>query len=662
MDTEFKKQLGRVANAIRQLSMEAVEKAGCGHPGLPMGCAEFAAYLYGCVLRHNPKNPQWLNRDRFILSAGHGSMLLYSSLHLAGFNVSLEEIKRFRQLRSVTPGHPEWRITEGVEATTGPLGQGVGNAVGQALGLKILGEKFNREKMALFNSKVYCLASDGCIMEGISSEASSLAGYLNLDNLVVIYDSNKVCLDGFVSECFVEDVGMRYRAYGWDVYEIDGYDFEEMDRVFIEIRESQKLPCLVIMHTVIGKGAPHKAGTNLVHGSPLGAEELEATKKELGLSQEAFYVPPSVYNFFAAKLKKDELLFVEWNKTFKKWSETFPELAEDFKKMSSSKLPSNLEELVRDIEMKPQLASRVASQRVLDVLSVHIPQLYGGSADLSGSDMTMMKQCPIVKRGQFSGRNIKYGVREFGMAASATGLFQTGMIIPFVGTFLMFSDYMRNAIRVAALSKIQVIYQFTHDSVFLGEDGPTHQPVEHLAALRAIPSLQVIRPADSNEVKMAWIAALQYKGPTALILSRQSLRQLECTNVSYDQGVGRGAYIVKKEKGKLDYTIFATGSEVSLALDVAQMLENHGKVVRVVSMPSFEIFASQPMEYQNSIVGGDIGKRISIEAAVSLGWHQWIGRDGIAISIETFGESAPQEDLRIDFGFTVDGILARLHS
>jgi transketolase len=660
MDAELKKELGKIANTIRELSMEAVQKANSGHPGLPMGCAEFGAYLYGCVLRHNPKNPHWLGRDRFVLSAGHGSMLLYSCLHLAGFAISMDEIKRFRQLHSITPGHPEYRMTPGVEATTGPLGQGVANSVGQALGLKLLAAKFNTEEFPLFNSKVYCLAGDGCIMEGVSSEASSFAGHLGLDNLVLIYDSNKICLDGPLAECCSEDTKMRYKAYGWDVYEIDGYDLDKMNEVFTLIRDTQKKPTLIVMHTVIGKGSPHKSGTHKVHGSPLGAEEVEATKKALGLPEEEFFVPQSVTNFFADKMPKEEALEKKWNEMFRAWSQKNPELAKQFAQMANKELPADLESQLAKIEMKSPLAGRSASQTVLDTLGALLPQLYGGSADLSCSDLTMMKKFEIVTPGHFKGRNIKFGVREFAMAAAAAGLYQTQMITPFVGTFLTFSDYMRNAIRLAALARVQVIYQFTHDSIFLGEDGPTHQPIEHLAELRSIPRVHLIRPADSNEVKMAWLAALKYQGPTAIVLSRQALPELPATKVAYAAGLGRGAYIVKKESTPPQFTLFATGSEVSLALDVAAALEKRGKSVRVISMPCWEIFEAQDDAYKASIVGGNLGKRVSIEAAVSFGWHRWIGPDGIAISMETFGESAPMSDLAAEFGFTVDAILDRL--
>lgn len=659
MDAELKKQLSKIANIVRAVSIEAVQKANSGHPGLPMGCAEFGAFLYGVLLRHNPKNPRWLNRDRFILSAGHGSMLLYSLLHLAGFGLSMDEIKRFRQLHSKAPGHPEFHMTPGVEATTGPLGQGVGNAVGQALGLKLLQARFNSHEFPLFTAKVYCLAGDGCIMEGVSSEVSSFAGHLELDNLVLIYDSNRITLDGNLDESCSEDTKMRYLAYGWDVLEIDGYDFDQMEKVFLSLRDRQTKPTLIIMHTVIGKGSPHKEGTHKVHGSPLGVDEVEATKQALGLPEEDFYVPQSVHTFFQQKLAKDAQLEQSWKEMFRRFSDHEPALGKLFMQMVEKKLPEDLEEKLRTLEIKSPLATRSSSQCVLNALADWLPQLIGGSADLSGSDMTMMKKFPLVSKHNFVGRNIKYGVREFGMAAIATGLAQTDMFTPFIGTFLTFSDYMRNAIRLAALSRVQVIYQLTHDSVFLGEDGPTHQPVEHYAALRVIPHLRVIRPADNNEMKMAWLAALHYRGPTALILSRQNLPDLAGCRVPYEEGMGRGAYLVKKESAKPDFTLIATGSEVSLALEVALALEKRGKAVRVISMPCWELFEEQSDDYKKNLFA-DSGRRVSIESGVSFGWAKWIGFDGIAISIDSFGESAPQSDLAAEFGFTVDAILDRL--
>ncbi|GAB4190700.1 MAG: transketolase [Simkaniaceae bacterium] len=663
MDEEQKKILEKIANTIRQLSMEAVEKANSGHPGLPMGCAEFGAFLWGHVLNYNPKNPEWMNRDRFILSAGHGSMFLYSLLHLSGYEVSLEDIKQFRQLHSITPGHPESYLTPGVEATTGPLGQGVGNSVGEALGLKILAEKFNTPEYQIFDSKVYCLAGDGCIEEGISSEASSLAGHLQLDNLVIIYDANDITLDGPLAQSASEDTALRYKAYGFDVYDLDGYDFDQMQEIFSKIKEKQERPVFIRMKTVIGKGSPNKAGTHEAHGSPLGEEELKLAKNNLGLPEEEFYIPAAVKTFFENKLQKDIEKEAKWNQTFENWKNAHPELAREFEMMKQKTLPENLEEEINKIEISEPIAGRAASNKVLSRLGDLLPFLYGGSADLSGSDKTMMKQFPLIEPSKFGGRNIKFGVREFAMATAASGLYKTGMIIPFIGTFLTFSDYMRNAIRLAALSQYQVIYHFTHDSIFLGEDGPTHQAVEHLASLRAMPNMRVIRPADQWEVKGAWIAALKYKGPTALILSRQKLPPVKGTKVPYEEGVGRGAYILKKEQGgKPDFTLMATGSEVSLAVDVAEALEKMGKKVRVISMPCWEIFALQSDEYRESILGGDLGKRVSIEAGSPFGWHRWVGPEGITIAVETFGHSAPLSDLQKEFGFTVDDILGRLLS
>lgn len=660
LDLDLKQMLAKIANTIRGLSMDAVQKADSGHPGLPMGCAELGAYLYGHFLKHNPKNSQWMNRDRMILSAGHGSMWLYACLYLAGYKVSLEDLKHFRQLHSCTPGHPESFMTDGVETTTGPLGQGLGNAVGQALGLKLLADKFNTEKHKIFNSKVYVLMGDGCVMEGVSAEVSSLAGHLKLDNLVAIYDANKICLDGPLAESCSEDTQARYRAYGWDVFEVDGHDFDALDAVFNQIRQRQERPCLIIAHTIIGKGAPNKAGTHKAHGSPLGVDEIKIAKEALGIPLEDFYVPQAVLDFFHAKNVRDLQEEEKWRQTFEGWSRDNREKLKEYEVMSRNVLPCDLEKCLWEIPIKAPISGRKASQDVLNTLADFLPQLYGGSADLSSSDMTLLKKFPIVGPGQFNGRNIKYGVREFGMGTMATGLYQTGCIIPYVGTFLTFSDYMRNAIRLAALQRIQVVYQFTHDSIFLGEDGPTHQAVEHYAALRAIPQLQVIRPADSHEVRMAWMAALQFKGPTALILSRQNLPDLQETHVPYAQGVRRGAYIVKREKTKPDFTLVATGSELYLAMNVAEELEKLGKSVRVISMPCWELFERQGIDYKDSLFEGDLGKCVSIEAGVDLGWHKYIGRKGICICLERFGASAPASVLAQEYGFTVEGILERI--
>lgn len=662
MDEGKKAILHKVADTIRQLSIEGVEKANSGHPGLPLGCAELGAYLYGHLLRHNPKNSGWINRDRFILSAGHGSMFLYSCLHLAGFKVTLDDLKQFRQLHSITPGHPEFHETDGVESTTGPLGQGVGNAIGQALGLKILGEKFNRPDHKIIDAKVYCLAGDGCLMEGVSQEASSLAGHLQLNNIVLIHDANKITLDGPLEQSNSENTAERYRAYGWNVYECDGNNLDELHEVLTKIHETpQEKPVFLEMHTIIGKGSPNKAGTHKVHGSPLGKEELELTKKALGLPEEDFSIMQSVLDFFAEKRKKDEERETNWNKDFQAWKSAHPDLAKEFEAMKERHIPENIEAILDGVKIESPIAGRSASQAVLTELGSKLPFLYGGSADLSGSDNTMMKQYPLIAPGDFAGRNIKYGVREFGMATIASGLFQTHMILPFIGTFLTFSDYMRNAIRLASLSKYHVIYQFTHDSIFLGEDGPTHQPIEHYAALRAMPNLHVFRPADANEVKKTWIAMLEYEGPSAIILTRQKLPELEHTAVPYKDGVAKGAYIIHKEQGgKPDVTIMATGSEVSLAIDVCKALEKMDKKVRVISMPCWELFEKQDHAYQESVVGGDLGIRVSIEAGVNMGWHRWVGHDGITICMESFGLSAPIADLQKEFGFTVDAVVDRI--
>jgi transketolase len=661
LDADLKQILAKVANTIRGLSMDAVQKADSGHPGLPMGCAELGAYLFGYYLKYNPKDSQWVGRDRLVLSAGHGSMWLYSCLHLSGYKISLEDLKNFRQLHSNTPGHPESHMTDGVETTTGPLGQGVGNGIGMALGLKLLAAKFNTDNHQIFDSKVFILMSDGDVMEGVASEASSLAGHLKLNNLVAIYDSNNISLDGPLSQCCSEDVKARYRAYGWDVYEIDGNDFDSIHAVFSKIRQGkQERPIMIQAHTIIGKGSPHKAGSNKAHGSPLGADEVKATKEALGIPLEEFYIPQAVVNFFQNKLSQDAQEEEKWRQGFETWARENVAQFKIYQTMYQNKLPSDLEQKLKQLEIKAPVSGRKASNEVINLLADLLPQLYGGSADLSTSDMTMIKNFPLISADHFEGRNLKFGVREFGMGTIAVGLNKTHFIVPFVGTFLTFSDYMRNSIRLAALQGAQVVYQFTHDSIFLGEDGPTHQPIEHYMALRAIPKLQVIRPADTHEVRMSWIAALNYQGPTAIILTRQNLPDLNGTNVPYADGLGRGAYIIKREKSKPDFTLVATGSEVSLAVEVAQELEKLGKSVRVVSMPCWELFEQQSPEYKESIFGGDIGKRVSIEAGVDQGWYKYIGRKGIAIGMDRFGESAPASDLAKEFGFTVEDILARI--
>ena len=661
LDPQLKLNLQKIATAIRVLSMDAVQKADSGHPGMPLGCAEIGAYLYGYLLRHNPKDPKWINRDRLILSAGHGSMWLYSCLHLAGFALDIEEIKRFRQLNSITPGHPESFMTPGVESTTGPLGQGVGNAVGTALGLKILAARLNTVEFPVISSRVFVVAGDGCLMEGISHEACSLAGHLGLDNLVLLYDSNDISLDGALQDSSSEDTKGRFRALNWDVYEMNGNDLEEIHHTMQTALQHQKKPLLIIMKTQIGKGAPTKAGTHKVHGAPLGEEEITRAKFAMGVSEEPFFVPKQVYEFFFNKREKDQELEKDWKRTLENWSHSHPEKRAEFDVFFSKELPADLKQELSELALASPVAGRQASSEVIQWLAAKLPRLYGGSADLSCSDLTLIKNGGMISKDHFQGRNIKFGVREFAMGAMATGLAQTGAILPFVGTFLTFSDYMRNAIRLAALMKTKVIYQFTHDSILLGEDGPTHQPVEQVASLRAIPHLQVIRPSGVEEVKMAWYAAVTYQGPTALILSRQKVKEVPGTRISYEEGMMKGAYIVRKEKASLiDYTLIATGSELPLAVDVAFELERLGKVVRVVSMPSWFAFEHQSQEYKEALLGSSVGKKISIEAGSEMGWHKYIGSDGIAIAVEDFGISAPPADIAKAFGFTVEDIIERI--
>ncbi len=652
-----KASLALTANTIRGLSMDAIQAANSGHPGLPLGCAELAAYLYGHLLQHNPKNPNWINRDRFVLSAGHGSMLLYASLHLAGFDVSLDDIKNFRKLHSPTAGHPEYRELPGIETTTGPLGQGVATGIGMAFGQKIMEAQFGVERQGLLNSKTYILAGDGCIMEGISAEACSFAGHNNLDNVVLIYDANDICLDGPIDECLSEDTAKRYEAYGWHVQTIDGHDLNDIDNACRAAAAHQGQPCLIIAKTTIGFGAPNMAGTSDVHGKALGDDERRLAKEALNIPQDPeFFVPQEVYDFFAGRAQDGQALEAAWTQTWDAWAAENPEQAKAWRIAESKELTQDMIRAIQNTDCGSG-ATRQLSSKVLQTIHDVVPFVIGGSADLSCSDSTMMKSGGVVSAKDYSGRNIKYGVREFAMGAIASGLTLQGQIVPYVGTFLMFSDYMRNAIRVAALMKIPVIYQFTHDSVLLGEDGPTHQPVEHLASLRAIPGLIVMRPGDSTEVKAAWVTALQRQQPVALILSRQGVPELEGSSF---EGTQKGGYILKKEASDaLDFCILTTGSECELALEVAEAKEAEGKSVRVVSIPSFELFNEQSSDYQNEVLG-NATQYVSIEAQSTFGWHQYVGRDGICIGVDRFGISAPLADIKEEFGLTLEKVLEKL--
>lgn len=664
LDKFQKKVLEETANTIRGLSMDGVQKANSGHPGLPLGCAEIGAVLWGQFLNFDHTDEEALWRDHFVLSAGHGSMFLYSALHLAGYNVSLEDLKNFRQKGSKTPGHPEKLDTEGVEVTTGPLGQGVANAIGIALGLKIMKDKFNQDGFPIFDNKVVCLAGDGCLMEGVSHEASSLAGHLGLNNFILLYDRNNITLDGAFSDSCSDDDIMRYKSYGFDVVEIEnGNDIEEVHETLMNLKKDQEKPLLVVCNTVIGFGSPNKAGTHKVHGSPLGDEEIALTKKALGMPEEKFYVPASVKEFFATRndeLKKYKVHFEDMMNAYKK---AHPELYKQLMDMKAFHVPKTLKAALSNINFDEKISGRKASAAALQVIAKFVPALIGGSADLSGSDCTMLEDYGIVKKGDFSGRNIKYGVREFSMAAIANGM-STLHIRPFIGTFFCFSDYMRNAVRLAALSKHPTLFVFTHDSIFLGEDGPTHQPVEHLASLRAMPGINLFRPGDANEVAGSWYMAMHNThGPSALIFTRQNLPTLSETKRDFDETVAKGAYVMVKEKDSkpLDITIIGTGSELHLAKEVAERLtsDKFSKNVRVVSMPCMDIFHRQDKSYQDSVIPKE-GLIVSIEAGSSFGWERYTGRDGLNISIDTFGKSEPIDDLMVDFGFTVDQVIEEI--
>ena len=664
MNQDRKKIYHEIASTIRGLSMDMVENAKSGHPGLPMGCAELGAVLWGEFLRYNPKNSDWFNRDRFVLSAGHGSAWLYSILHLTGYDVTMDDLQHFRRLNSRTPGHPEKLDTDGVEVTTGPLGQGVANAVGMALSYKMLAARFNKDGDNIVTNKIVCLAGDGCLMEGVSQEACSLAGHLQLNNFILLYDMNMVTLDGMWKESCSDDQVKRFEAYGFDVIEIkDANNLEEVSDKLSSLREEQWKPTLVICHTVIGKGAPHKQGTHHAHGSPLGKEELEEAKKVLGLPQTPFYVPKEVKLFFEGKRKECREIEEAWNSVYSEWKKKHADLSSLFDTMHEGTVTKELLSEIEALDMGPKISGRKASAACIQVAAKHLPHLVGGSADLSGSDCTMIKDSPLVTPSNFSGRNVKFGVREFAMSGMANGI-STTLLRPFVGTFFCFSDYGRNAVRLSCLSKHPTIFIYTHDSIGLGEDGPTHQPVEHLASFRAMPGMHLFRPGDANEVKGAWRFALSHThNPVVFVLTRQDLPTLEETKKPYEESVGRGGYIVLSEDKTrpIDITFFSTGSELHVAVESAKILiKQHGKNVRVVSLPSFHLFEEQDALYKDKVAGGSLGLRVAVEAGSSFGWDRYVGREGIKITVDTFGRSAPIAEVMDFFGLTPIKVVARV--
>ncbi len=645
-----------LANAIRFLSIDAVEKANSGHPGAPMGMADIAEVLWNDFLKHNPANPNWWNRDRFILSNGHASMLLYSLLHLTGYDVSIEDLKNFRQLHSKTPGHPEYGHTPGVETTTGPLGQGFANAVGIALAEKLLANQFNRENFPIIDHYTYVFMGDGCMMEGISHEAASLAGRWELGKLIVFYDDNGISIDGKVYKWFIDDTKKRFEAYNWHVIpNIDGHNPEEIKKAIIEAQNETTKPSLIICKTQIGYGSPNKANTEAVHGAPLGEKEVQETRKNLNWHYPPFEIPVEIYQAFDAR-EKGAKLEHEWNLLFSKYKETYPDLAKELERRMNHHLPDNFDDIIKNIakQEKPQKeATRKTSQNILNRLVPNLPELLGGSADLTHSNLTNWKQYKDIVGNHFDGDYIYYGVREFGMSAIMNGLFLHGGFRPFGGTFLIFSDYARNAIRLSALMNLGVIYILTHDSIAIGEDGPTHQPIEQIPSLRMIPNLQVFRPYNYLEVLIAWEYALKNTtNPTAILLTRQNV------NMVYNEdldSIRKGAYIIYGSTNA-DITILSSGSEVALAIDTAKFIEDATSYkVKVVSMLSMEVFRNQTEEYKLQILGNDKSKRFAIEASTPVSWYEWTNPEN-CFGIQTFGLSAPGDVLMKHFGFTPENL------
>lgn len=642
-------------NTIRMLSADAVQKANSGHPGMPMGAAPMAYVLWTKFLRHNPRNPSWPDRDRFVLSAGHGSMLLYSLLYLTGYDLSLEDLKNFRQWGSKTPGHPEYGITPGVETTTGPLGQGFTNGVGMAIAERHLAAVFNQPGTEIVDHYTYAIVSDGDLMEGISHEAASLAGHLRLGKLIYLYDDNRISIEGSTDITFTEDRCARFEAYGWHVQTVEnGNDLEAIAKAIQNAKEETDRPSLIAVRTHIGFGSPGKQDDPSAHGEPLGAEEILKTKENLGWPKEpSFYVPQEVLDHFRQAVSRGMELENQWQQKFGVYERTHPELARKFTAWMKNDLPSDWEKEIPSFNPDPKgIATRGASGTVLNALAGKIENLVGGSADLGPSNKTLIKSSKDFQAKTYEGRNLRFGVREHAMGGILNGMALHGGLIPYGGTFLVFSDYIRPAIRLAALMGLKVIYVFTHDSIGLGEDGPTHQPIEQLATLRAIPKLTVIRPADANETAVAWKMALKSKGPVALALTRQSVPTLDRTEYAPAQGLERGAYLLKQwGEGVPELIIIGTGSEVHLALEAAQILADKGIKVRVVSMPSWELFDRQTEEYKDEVIPKSAAK-IAIEAGATYGWHKYIGGEGKIIGIDRFGASAPYKTLYEKFGIT----------
>jgi len=652
-------------DSIRTLSIDAIEKANSGHPGMPMGAAPMAYTLWTRYMNINPKNPEWFNRDRFVLSAGHGSMLLYSLLHLAGYDLSMDDIKQFRQWGSKTPGHPEFGHTAGVDATTGPLGQGVAMAVGMAMAERHLAAVYNKDNYNLVDHYTYSICGDGDLMEGVSAEAASLAAHLKLGRLVVMYDSNDISLDGDLNKSFSESVADRFKAYGWQYIRVeDGNNLEEIAKALEEAKTDENRPTLIEVKTVIGYGSPNLSGKSDVHGAPLGADELKLTKEAYKWTfEEDFHVPSEVYDHFKQQIaEKGEQTEQAWNELFAKYKSEYPELGAQLEKAMNAELVEGWDKDIPVYKDGKSLASRASSGEALNGIAKNLPYLVGGSADLAGSNKTMIKGTGDFFPGSFEGRNIWFGVREFAMGAAMNGMALHGGLKVFGGTFFVFSDYLKPAIRLAALMGLPVTYVFTHDSIAVGEDGPTHEPVEQLAGLRAMPNLSVIRPADGNETAAAWKLAVEStKTPTALVLTRQNLPTIKDTAKNAYEGVSKGAYVISPAgKETADAMLLAAGSEVGLAVQAQEALASEGINVSVVSMPSWDRFEQQSKEYKESVIPKSVKKRLGIEMGSSLGWHRYVGDEGEVLAIDTFGASAPGEKIMEEYGFSVNNVVARV--
>ncbi|MFE8699186.1 transketolase [Cytobacillus sp. FJAT-54145] len=651
-------------NTIRTLSIDAIEKANSGHPGMPMGAAPMAYALWTKHMNHNPQNPEWFNRDRFVLSAGHGSMLLYSLLHLSGYDVTMDDIKDFRQWGSKTPGHPEYGHTPGVDATTGPLGQGIAMAVGMAMAERHLAAVYNKDQYDLVNHYTYSICGDGDLMEGVSAEAASLAGHLKLGRLVVLYDSNDISLDGDLDRSFSESVEQRFKSYGWQYIRVeDGNDLTEVANAIEAAKNDENHPTLIEVKTVIGFGSPNKSGKSDVHGAPLGSDERQLTRESYQWTfEEDFHVPQEVYEQFKKQvLENGQKKEKEWNEMFQAYKNEYPELGAQLDLAMKGSLPEGWDKDLPVYEEGKSLASRASSGEALNAIAQNLPIFLGGSADLAGSNKTMIKGSGDFTPDSFEGRNIWFGVREFAMGAAMNGMALHGGLKIFGGTFFVFSDYLRPAIRLAALMGLPVTYVFTHDSIAVGEDGPTHEPIEQLASLRAMPNLDVIRPADGNETSAAWKLALESSDrPTALVLTRQNLPTLKDTDKNAYEGVSKGAYVVSPAEGNADVLLLAAGSEVGLAVEAQTALKGEGIQASVVSMPSWARFEQQTKEYKDSVIPKNVKKRLGIEMGSSLGWHRYTGDEGDVLAIDQFGASAPGEKIMEEYGFSVQNVVERV--